>query len=254
MGGAKSPDEITQSSNYVLAKYFDAFLQRTTHALREGVRDIETGSLRALVTMNSSPLVMDGYIGLKHKHLLLAYGDMIRAEDKRMIYAITSLITKRDIIYDMALTIVKFLFAKMPPGVKKDFTERYHEFESMITDIIAKQGIKAAAKIAIIELIVKLIAYRVSISPDVIISSRKIVAQMLTVIQIYSYFDKAAIAARQLRKDNRIIYDILYSQRIEMLYFLIADKIEPLITVYASTHSTNADELMIALADIINNR
>lgn len=39
-----------------------------------------------------------------------------------------------------------------------------------------------------------------------------------------------------------------------MLYFIIADKIDPLINVSTSKDSTNADELMIALAEIINKR
>ncbi|WP_054181229.1 hypothetical protein [Trabulsiella odontotermitis] len=254
MEDTKLPAEIIQSSNYVLAKYFDAFIQKTGGALRDGVRDIETGTLRTLVMLNSSPLGIDASIGLKHRDLLLAYGNMVRAEDKRMMFAIYSLLTKHDVIYDMTVTIVKFLFAKMPARVKKDFTERYHEFANKLTDTIASQAIKAAVKIAIIELIITIVSIRIARSPEVVLLMRKTVARMLTAFQIYSYFEKAAIAARKLRRENRIIYDILYSQEIEMLYFIIADKIDPLINVSTSKDSTNADELMIALAEIINKR
>lgn len=137
---------------------------------------------------------------------------------------------------------------------QKNLTERRSEIEDKVTDTIAKQAIKAAAKIALIEVLVQLITLRISSSPDVIISSRQVVARMLTAFQIYSYFDKAAVAARALRRENRVIYNMLYSQEVEMLYFIIAKKIDPLIKVSLSNDSTNADALMFALADVFYKR
>ncbi|MBP1039237.1 hypothetical protein J8631_27220, partial [Serratia fonticola] len=163
--------------------------------------------------------------------------------------SIFSLVKKPNVIYEMTLTIVNFVFATMPERTKKNLTERRSEIEDKVTDTIAKQAIKAAAKIALIEVLVQLITLRISSSPDVIISSRQVVARMLTAFQIYSYFDKAAVAARALRRENRVIYNMLYSQEVEMLYFIIAKKIDPLIKVSLSNDSTNADALMFALAD-----
>ncbi|CNI62408.1 Uncharacterised protein [Yersinia pekkanenii] len=244
--------EDTQSSNDVLAKYFDAFLQKTSGTLRESVRDIETGAMRSLALM--APSITLGYTNPQYASLMSAYSDMIRAEDLRMIYSLKSIIVKPTVIYEMTLTIVTFLFATMPERTKKDFTERRSELEKKITDTIAKQAVKAAAKIALIEVISRLIALEVSGSPDVILMSRKLVARMLTMFQIYSYFDKAAVAARQLRRENKIIYNMLYSQQVEMLYFIIEKKIDPLIKVSLSNDHTNADALMYALANIFYKR
>lgn len=238
--------------NEVLAKYFDAFVDRASGALREGVRDIETGAVRALASI--SPNVGLGYANLPYAPLMSAYSDMIRAEDLRMIYSLSSLILKPTVIYDMTLAIVNFLFATMPERTKKSLTERRSELEEKVTDTIAKQGIKAAAKIALIEVIARLIALEVSRSPDVMIMSRKLVAKMLTIFQVYSYFDKAAVAARKLKYENKIIYNMLYAQKTEMLYFIIAKKIDPLIKVSLSNDHTNADALMFALADVFYKR
>lgn len=244
--------DYNQSSNEVLAKYFDAFIQKASGALRDGVRDIETGAIRTLAVI--SPQVSLGYTNPQYMSLISAHSNMIREEDSRMLRSIFSLVKKPNVIYEMTLTIVNFVFATMPERTKKNLSERRSEIEDKVTDIIAKQAIKAAAKIALIEVLVQLITLRISSSPDVIISSRQVVTRMLTAFQIYSYFDKAAVAARALRRENRIIYNMLYSQEVEMLYFIIAKKIDPLIKVSLSNDSTNADALMFALADVFYKR
>ncbi|CAI1104982.1 hypothetical protein KGP17_26650 [Serratia sp. JSRIV001] len=244
--------DYNQSSNEVLAKYFDAFIEKASGALRDGVRDIETGAIRSLALI--SPQVSIGYTNPQYMNLISAHSNMIREEDSRMLRSIFSLVKKPNVIYEMTLTIVNFVFATMPERTKKNLTERRSEIEDKVTDTIAKQAIKAAAKIALIEVLVQLITLRISSSPDVIISSRQVVARMLTAFQIYSYFDKAAVAARALRRENRVIYNMLYSQEVEMLYFIIAKKIDPLIKVSLSNDSTNADALMFALADVFYKR
>lgn len=244
--------DYNQSSNEVLAKYFDAFIEKASGALRDGVRDIETGAIRSLALI--SPQVSIGYTNPQYMNLISAHSNMIREEDSRMLRSIFSLVKKPNVIYEMTLTIVNFVFATMPERTKKNLTERRSEIEDKVTDTIAKQAIKAAAKIALIEVLVQLITLRISSSPDVIISSRQVVARMLTAFQIYSYFDKAAVAARALRRENRVIYNMLYSQEVEMLYFIIAKKIDPLIKVSLSNDGTNADALMFALADVFYKR
>lgn len=239
--------DYNQSSE-VLAKYFDAFVEKASGALRESVRDIETGAIRTLAFI--SPPTPFVYSSPQLASLSSAYRDKIRQDDLRMLYSIRSLIMKPTVIYEMTLTIVTFIFETMPERTKKDFSERRSEIEDKVTDTIAKQAIKAAAKIALIEVIVQLISLQISRSPDVLIMSRKVVARMLTAFQIYSYFDKAARAADKLRRENKIIYNMLYGQQVEMLYFIIAGKLEPLIKVSLSNDHTNADALMYALGEV----
>lgn len=240
------------SSNEVLAKYFDAFVEKAGGALSESVRDIETGAVRALVF--TSPLTPVMYSSPQLTSLVSAYRDKIRQDDLRMLTSIRSLIIKPNVIYEMTLTIVTFIFERMPERTKKDFTERRSEIEDKVTDTIAKQAIKAAAKIALIEVIVQLISLQIARSPDVLIMSRKVVARMLTAFQIYSYFDKAARAADKLRRENRIIYNMPHGQQVEMLYFIIAGKLDPLIKVSLSNDHANADALMYALGEVFYKR
>lgn len=241
-----------QSTHEVLAKYLEAFIDKASGALRESVRDIETGAVRTLALISPpTPLV---HSNPQLTSLIAAYRDKIRQDDLRMLYSIRSLIMKPAVIYEMTFTIVKFIFSTMPEKTKKNFTERRPEIENKVTDIIAKQAIKAAAKIALIEVIVQLISLQISKSSDVLITSRKVVARMLTAFQIYSYFDKAARAAGKLRRENRIIYNMLYGQEVEMLYFIIAERIEPLIKVSLSNDHSNADALMYALGEVFYKR
>lgn len=243
--------DYNQSSSEVLARYFDAFIEKVSGVLRDGVRDIETGAIRSLALI--SPQVSLGYANPQYINLISAHGNIIREEDSRILRSIFSLVKKPNVIYEMTLTIVNFVFATMPERTKTNLMERRKEIEDKVTDTIAKQAIKAAAKVALIEVLVQLITLRISSSPDVIISSRQVVARILTAFQIYSYFDKAAVAARALRRENRVIYNMLYSQEVEMLYFLL-QKIDPLIKISLSNDSTNAEALMFALVDVFYKR
>lgn len=246
--------DYIRSSNNVLAKYFDAFIHRTGLALQDSVKDIKTGVLRLGGFMY--PAATFGYVSPDPKiaNLLSAYSQVIRKEDMRMILSIIPLVTKPNVIYDIALTIINFLFSTMPERTKKSFIERRHDFLEKITDTIAKQAIKAASKIALIEIISKLLALGISSSPMVVIESKNIISNILTALQIYSYSDKAARAANNLRRENKIIFDILYTQQIEMLYFIVEKKISPLIKITSANDSANADTLMYALADVLNKR
>ncbi|HHQ6582013.1 hypothetical protein [Serratia fonticola] len=244
--------DYNQSAHEVLAKYFEAFIDKASGALHESVRDIETGAIRTLAFI--SPPTPFVYSSPQFASLIAAYRDKVRQDDLRMLYSIRSLIMKPFVIYDMTHAIVSFIFATMPEKTKKDFAERRSEIEDKVTDTIAKQAIKAAAKIALIEVIVQLISLQISRSPDVLLMSRKVVARMLTAFQIYSYFDKASRAAGKLRRESRLIYNMLYGQEVEMLYFIIAGKLDPLIKVSASNDHTNADALMYALGDVFYKR
>ncbi|MCU1791768.1 hypothetical protein CUU52_01925 [Pectobacterium polaris] len=51
--------------------------------------------------------------------------------------------------------------------------------------------------------------------------------RVITAFQIYSYVEKAAQSARKLRRNDRVIYNILYSKNTEMLYFIVTKKNRP---------------------------
>ena len=239
-----------QASNNVLAKYFDAFIQKSGAALRESVKDFETGSIRTLAFMNPAATFGIGHSDIKYFDYMSATNQLIRAEDYRMLHSIKSLILKPKVIYNMTFVIVSFSLSKMPDKNKRSLIERRSEIEKMIKDLINKQAVKAAAKYALIEVISRIIALEISRSPEVILMSKKLVAKILTIFQIFSYFDKASHAARKLQREHRVIYNILYAQKVEMLYFIIEEKIDPIINIEVTNDSSNADALMYALAKV----
>lgn len=58
------------------------------------------------------------------------------------------------------------------------------------------------------------------------------------------------MSARKLRREDKIIYNMLYAKNAEMLYFIVAKKLDPLIIVTKTNDHANADALIKALADI----
>lgn len=240
--------ESYNEANKVLTKYLEAFVEKAGGIIVETVEEIGVGVMRSTAYMSPSMSIIGS------PTLISQYQRMIRDEDWRMLQSVLSLIAKPNVIYQMALTVVTFLFSKAQDKTKNNLIERRSEFEDKITDTIAKQAVRAATKVALIEVIIKVIASKIATSPDIILTSRKLVARMLTTFQIYSYFDKAALAARKLRREDKIIYDMLYSQKTEMLYFIIAKKIDPLIRVTRFNDHGNADELMYALYDVLYKR
>jgi hypothetical protein len=239
-------NERYNEANKVLAKYLDAFIEKSGGVIKETVEDIGVGIIRTSAYLSPLENIM-GPTTLK-----LEYQRMIREEDLRMVNNIINLFANHDIIFKMTLEIVTFLFSNFDDKIKNNLIDRRYEIEDKITDTIAKQAVKAATKIALIEIIIKLIVTKIAKSPSVISTSRNLLSSLLTIFQIYSYFDKASLSARRLRKIDKALYDMLYSLKVEMLYFLIEEKIEPLIKVSRTNHNGNADELMNALFGVIN--
>lgn len=58
--------DYNESSKSVLATYFDVFLKNTSEALREGVRDIETGAVRSLALVSPAMNITLGYTNPKY--------------------------------------------------------------------------------------------------------------------------------------------------------------------------------------------
>lgn len=239
--------EYIESSNKVLARYYDAFIKRTSGIIQETAEDIGTGAERMLVRISPYSILP---IDPKYSKVISGFGNLVIQEDKRMMTCILSLITNPNLIYDMVKTIIDYVFSKMPEKTQKNLSDRYRELGSKVSSVISEQAIKQATKIAIIEGVSKLIATKVSNEPMTKLTADQMSKGVITAFQIYSYVEKAAQSARKLRRDDRVIYNMLYSKNTEMLYFIIAKKIDPLIVVTKLNDHTNADELINVLSDI----
>ncbi|MEQ9995049.1 hypothetical protein [Pectobacterium versatile] len=239
--------EYIESSNKVLARYYDAFIKRTSGIIQETAEDIGTGAARMSVWISPNAMLS---VDPKYSKLISEFRHLVIQEDKRMMVCILSLIANPNLIYDMVKTIVDYLFSKMPEKTQKNLSERYRELGSKVSSVIAEQAIKQTTKIAIIEGLSKLIATKISNEPITKLTADQMSKGVITAFQIYSYVEKAAQSARKLRRDDRVIYNMLYSKNTEMFYFIVAKKIDPLIVVTKLNDHTNADELINVLADI----
>ncbi len=190
------------------------------------------------------------HLNPNYAQAMTEYRSLIINEDKRMLYCLSSLVRKPSIIYDMVKAIVDYLFSKMPEKEQKELSEKFKDIGYKFSNAITDQVVKQATKIALIEALSQLIASRIFNDPEVKRIAKILAQGVITAFQIYGYVEKASRAARKLRRDDKVIYNMLYSQGTEMLYFIIAKKINPLIVVTRSNDHTNADDFINVLADI----
>ncbi|QSD34908.1 hypothetical protein H5A40_17850 [Pectobacterium brasiliense] len=239
--------EYIESSNRVLSRYYDAFIKRTSGIIQETAEDIGTGAARMSVWISPYSIA---HLNPNYAQVMTEYRSLIINEDKRMLYCLSSLVRKPSIIYDMVKTIVDYLFSKMPEKEQKELSEKFKDIGYKFSNAITDQVVKQATKIALIEALSQLIASRIFNDPEVKRIAKILTQGVITAFQIYGYVEKASRAARKLRRDDKVIYNMLYSQGTEMLYFIIAKKINPLIVVTRSNDHTNADDFINVLADI----
>ncbi|GKX43042.1 hypothetical protein [Pectobacterium carotovorum] len=239
--------EYIESSNRVLARYYDAFIKRTSGIIQETAEDIGTGAARMSVWVSPYSIT---HLNPNYARAMTEFRSMIFEEDRRMIVCLSSLFINPNLIYDMVKTIIDYLFSKTPDKTQKSLLERYRELGYKVSNTITEQAIKQGTKIALIEGLSRLIASRISNDPEVKLAINKLSKNIITIFQIYGNVEKASRAARKLKRDDRVIYNMLYSQDTEMFYFIIAKKIDPLIVVTKMNDHSNADELINALANI----
>ncbi|WP_226887677.1 hypothetical protein [Pectobacterium aquaticum] len=69
----------------------------------------------------------------------------------------------------------------------------------------------------------------------------------ITVTAFYGKVQKAAMSARHLRDINPALYALFYSQKLEMLYFLI----EPILSPYNLTNHKSEEEIINLINGVI---
>ncbi|NDJ55929.1 hypothetical protein GWD52_02745 [Enterobacteriaceae bacterium 4M9] len=241
--------EYIDTHNAVLERYFDAFIKKSGNIIKETVSEIGSGATRSLVRI--SPYIVT-YTDQKYAKVLAEYRDKILAEDERMFYAVFNLCLNPKIITEMTFDIIKFVIDRMPPQTQDGFINKYKELYGESTDFIAEMATKQATKTAIIYAIATLLSIEIARKAEVMAAVSKVTKYSLTALQIYGLVTKAGISADKLRRQERIIYNLLYSKKIEMLYFIIEPKIAPLIAITASNDHANADALIQVFSNIFH--
>lgn len=222
-----------QSADAVLGNYFDAFIKNSSTVIIDTIETLEMGAERAFMTVSPEivpELTMFPEYNRVIKNYLSANRELILVENKRMVMAILTIINYADTIAKLVKITIDTALEEIPSESQDKIIKELPNFAMLKgSSFIANQATKMATKIALTELISSTIVNKLSLDPDVLRQTKTITSAALTTFQIYAVVEKASRSSRKLRRENLIIYNQLYKNKIEMLYFLIEDKTEILL-------------------------
>lgn len=165
-----------------------------------------------------------------------------KAEDIRFALNIVGLTHKGSVIERMVKIYVDFLLQNMTPErlqrIQRGLLRQGAHFAS---GSLTNQAFGAAVTFAICS------SFGLSVSMDATLLKYSTLS--VTIVGAYAYVQKAADAADRLRRQNGIYYHALYSEKLEMLYFLI----EPVISRNPSLNRilSSDDEIADAIMRIV---
>lgn len=169
----------------------------------------------------------------------------IKTEDERYVLGILELFGERDILLHMLILYVEFVLDD------EDRTQREGKsktrgtsklFAGFIAGMLTKKAIAYA------------IGKSLSGSPEILASIRKHTYKKgplaLTVVTFYGQVQRAAMAARKLRTLEPRYYNILYNNKIEMLYVYVDPIITALIMKLKGKYNATLEEKMEILEGV----
>lgn len=243
-----------QSADAVLEKYFDAFIKNASTVIFDTVENLELGAGRAFMTVSPEiipELTMYPQYNEIIKKYLSANRELILVENKRMVMAILTIVNNTDTLSKLIKITIDVAFTQIPQESQEKIIAAFPDFVMSYGSMqIAKQATKMATMIALTEVISSIIVNKISLDPDVLrkTKTKTITSASLIAIQIYAIVEKASRSARKLRRENSIVYNKLYQEKIEMLYFLIEKKVGVLMD---SIKRKSTDEIIQALKFIL---
>ncbi|ABS48351.1 MULTISPECIES: hypothetical protein [Yersinia pseudotuberculosis complex] len=241
-----------QSADAVLEKYFDAFIKNASTVIFDTVENLELGAGRAFMTVSPEiipELTMYPQYNEIIKKYLSANRELILVENKRMVMAILTIVNNTDTLSKLIKITIDVAFTQIPQESQEKIIAAFPDFVMSYGSMqIAKQATKMATMIALTEVISSIIVNKISLDPDVLRKTKTITSASLIAIQIYAIVEKASRSARKLRRENSIVYNKLYQEKIEMLYFLIEKKVGVLMD---SIKRKSTDEIIQALKFIL---
>lgn len=177
--------------------------------------------------IDTTESIYDGFERLSWRTscLIDKYEDVcqeIKIEDERYFLGILELFSKRDIILHMLILYVEFVLDD-EDRTQREAKSKTRGSSKLLAGFISGMLTKKA--------IAYTIGKSLSGSPEILASIRKHTYNKgpwaLTTVALYGQVQKAAMAARKLRMLEPRYYNILYNNKIEMLYIYV----DPIITV-----------------------
>ncbi|MCT2385529.1 hypothetical protein [Erwinia pyrifoliae] len=187
-------------------------------ALDKAVNDVSSNSVGTLEDIKAGVERASWYSSC----LFDKYDDVcsgLKGEDRRFIKAIFEIYKRRDIIADM---IRMYIEAELKTA---DRSEIQSIDAKLAKNLVGYSGGKLT-KTAIANSLSILIVNAFHFKNEVLVRLNKYSIAIVTVASFYGKVQVAALAARRLRQLSPGLYQVFYSNNIEMLYFLMSDSID----------------------------
>lgn len=146
----------------------------------------------------------------------------LKAEDARFIKSILEIYKRKDIIADMLKMYIETELKRCNIFDAKTIRSIDVRLTKALTGYSGKKFTSAALANSLSIAIVNSFSFK----NDVIMKINKYSIAIVTAASFYGKVQTAALAARKLRQLSPELYQNLYNNNMEMLYFLISEKID----------------------------
>ncbi|CAO98415.1 hypothetical protein [Erwinia tasmaniensis] len=143
----------------------------------------------------------------------------LKGEDRRFIKAIFEIYKRRDIIADM---IRMYIEAELKTADRSEI----QSIDARLAKILVGYSAGKLTKTAIASSLSILVVNSFHFKNEVLVRLNKYSIAIVTAAAFYGKVQVAALAARKLRQLSPGLYQVYYSNNIEMLYFLMSDSID----------------------------
>ncbi|MEW7313242.1 hypothetical protein AB1E22_11140 [Buttiauxella gaviniae] len=166
----------------------------------------------------------------------------LKEEDRRMIAAINEVFNRKDVIFNMIEMYIEYILDNFNESARKNIV-------TQITGLLAKNRVVFVTKSSMSYLIAKSISDSINFTTKIRATIGKTSNAILTLLDFYSYVQKAALSARRLKTFNPSFYKVLYLNKLEMLYFII----EPIVQKNIGHLNTmlSEDDAITIIGDMI---
>ncbi|CNB11841.1 hypothetical protein [Yersinia similis] len=228
-----------------MADYLKYYMQRRMEASRNLALHVDKTAAAlgdvAENTINSIQMGVKRTIW-RSSYFFDGYKDVyenINSEDYRMGLAVVKAIKERDIVMFMTRIYVEYLLQNFDENKQKEI------FDKLLKGS-AKFATSKATKLSISYAIATTLSECLYLNPKIRMKIRSYSNVSMLGFQFYGYIEKASIAASGLKRDNPAYYSLLYSQDIEMLYFILSPVLSHVI------HNKNINKTSEDIIRIIN--
>ncbi|MQL49877.1 hypothetical protein GEA64_18770 [Photorhabdus khanii] len=224
--------KMTQEANRVLALKAEEVGSELKDVAEDTVDTIGMGVKR--LTWRTS-YFFDGYRDVY---------DQIHHEDKRMASAIWNIVKQRK---NVILEITQLFVDELLKEQNEKARERiYLELLKFSTKFATSKATKFAISIAIAEVLYQSLIINVVVRNNV----RKYANYSLAAFQIYGDVEKAAVSADKLKRECPLFYWVLYSKKLEMLYFLVEPALSKGVPLIGK--KCNENDIVSAFIEMMN--